>query len=417
MHDSTADALVVGAGPYGLSVAAHLSHLGLDARVIGTPMEFWDTGIPRAAHLTSEPLASSLAAPIEGAAFTDRHPGWRTGRPIPVPTFAGYGRWFAGHLVPFAEDAQVLRIDPARDRHDVLLSTGEVARARAVVVAVGMRPFAHVPPVLSALPAGLRTHSVAHRDLRCFADREVAVIGAGQSALETAVLLADAGARPLVIARTGRPAWRPLPVPSPAWTGRVLRGPHSALGRGYGAWVWSEHPGAARPLPAWIRHRLGRAVLAPAGAWWLRDRFDDRVRLLAGREVVAAREAGGGAVLTTAGRGGDRAEHRVDHVIAATGFVPGLDRIPFLPPEARERIRAERGSPVLGPHLDASVPGLYFAGFMAAGTFGPALRLVHGAGFAARRISAHIAARAAGAARPAEVPAGPPPYAGSAPAG
>ncbi|GAA2435373.1 hypothetical protein GCM10010191_57520 [Actinomadura vinacea] len=396
MHDSTADALIVGAGPYGLSTAAHLGNLGLDVRVIGTPMEFWDTGMPRGMFLKSEPFASSLGAPVAGATFTDRHPGWRAGRPIPLRTFVEYGRWFAETHVPDTEDAQVVRVerDDRRDDYAVELSTGEVARARAVVLAIGVRAFAHTPAELAALPAELATHSVAHRDLSRFEGQDVAVIGAGQSALETAVLLADAGARPQVLARTQRLAWNAVPVPSPSLADRAVRGPHSGLGRGYRTWIWSEHPWATRLLPDGARRHLVRTTMGPAGAWWLRDRLDHRVHVMTGRVVTGAEEAGGKAVVATTGREGDRWEHKVDHVIAATGYIPDLDRIGILAPELRERVRLTHGSPVLGGYFDSSLPKLYFTGLAAAASFGPVMRFVHGADFTARRIAAHIAARA-----------------------
>mgnify|MGYP001501605610 CR=1 FL=1 len=397
MHDSTADALIVGAGPYGLSTAAHLKHYGLDVRVIGTPMRFWDAHMPRGMFLKSEPFASNLGAPVAGAAFTDRHPGWRTGRPIPLATFVEYGRWFADNLVPECEDAEVELVQRDRRRGDftVALSTGEVARARTVVMATGMRAFAHTPIVLSGLPPELCTHSVQHRDLDRFAGREVVVVGAGQSALETAVLLADAGARPLVLARTERLAWNSVPVPSPSLLNRALRGPHSGLGRGYRTWLWSEHPWVTRLLPETTRRHLVRTTMGPAGAWWLRDRLDERVRVLTGRVVTGARESGGAAVVRTAGRSGGSAEHRADHVIAATGYVPDLGRLDVLAPELRGLVRASHRSPVLGSSFDSSVPGLYFTGLMAAASFGPVMRFVHGADFTARRIAAHVAARAA----------------------
>jgi thioredoxin reductase len=311
-----------------------------------------------------------------------------------VTTFLDYGRWFAGHLVPYTEDAEVLRIGRDRGRYAVTLSTGEVAQARAVVVAIGVRPFAYTPATLATLPADLGTHSVAHRDLDRFAGQEVAVVGAGQSALETAVLLADAGAHPQIIARTERLAWNDVPVPASSSVNRLLRGPHSGLGRGYRTWIWSEHPWTTRLLTDATRRHLVRTTLGPAGAWWLKDRLDHRVDVLTGRVVIAAAETGDKAVLTTVGRTGNRWEHRVDHVIAATGYVPDLNRVTILAPELRARVRARHRTPLLGAHFESSVPGLYFTGLAAAPSFGPVMRFVHGADFTARRIARHIAARA-----------------------
>ena len=56
-------------------------------------------------------------------------------------------------------------------------------------------------------------------------------------------------------------------------------------------------------------------------------------------------------------------------------------------------MRVKLRPPVLGRNFQSSVPGLYFTGLAAAASFGPVMRFVHGADFAARRIAAHIASR------------------------
>ncbi|MDL4773209.1 MULTISPECIES: NAD(P)-binding domain-containing protein [Thermomonosporaceae] len=392
MTDSMIDVLIVGAGPYGLSVAAHLRELDVPTRVIGTPMRFWDANMPAGMFLKSEPFASNVGSPAPGAAFTDYAPGWRSGRPIPNGMFVAYGRWFAERRVPHTEAAEVVDVEHAGGAgYTVTLSTGETVAARAVVIAVGVGGFAHVPDELAGLPAELASHSVAHRDLDRFAGQTVAVVGAGQSALETAVLLADAGARPHLLARTGELAWNAVPQPDLSRTGLLMRGPRSGLGRGWRTWVWAERPWAARLLPDGARQRVVAGTLPPAGSWWLRDRLDDRVGLTLGRRLAAASAQDGRAVVSTLDQVGSTHRFEADHVIAATGFVCDLDRIAILSPEIRHGLRRRHASPALDTAFQSSLPGLYFAGFTAAATFGPVMRFVHGSGFAGRRVARHIA--------------------------
>src|SRR5207248_11535645 len=52
--------VVIGAGPYGLSVAAHLRAAGIPTLTLGTPMAFWRS-MPAGMFLRSAPSASSLS--------------------------------------------------------------------------------------------------------------------------------------------------------------------------------------------------------------------------------------------------------------------------------------------------------------------------------------------------------------------
>ena len=50
---NSCEAAVIGAGPYGLSVAAHLDHAGFATRVFGEPMDFWRQNMPKGMVLRS----------------------------------------------------------------------------------------------------------------------------------------------------------------------------------------------------------------------------------------------------------------------------------------------------------------------------------------------------------------------------
>ncbi|POM26124.1 dihydrolipoamide dehydrogenase [Actinomadura rubteroloni] len=386
-------AVVVGAGPYGLSAAAHLRERGVETRLIGTPMQFWDEHMPLGMCLKSEPFASSLGAPRPGLAFPDYAPDAASiGDPVPLDVFTAYGRWFAERAAPTAEVTRAERIEPDHTGYRVVLATGETVRTASVVVAVGVGPFAHIPGELTDLPAPLVSHSSDHRDLGAFRDRDVVVVGAGQSALETAVLLAEQGARPTLVARTSRLMWNTVPHEA---GGRLPTAPLHGLGRGWRTWLWSERPATTRLLPYRTRRRIVATTLGPAGAWWLRDRFDERVRTLLGHRVTRAREDAGRAVVFTQGPDGPE-RVTADHVIAATGFVPDLDRIPALAPALRAGLARWNGSPRLDRSFQSSAPDLYFAGLAAAASFGPVMRFVHGTDFAASRLARAIASRTRG---------------------
>ena len=399
------DVVIVGAGPYGLSIAAHLRGAGLGVRTFGDRMASWRHHMPAGMFLKSTPDASSLSAPEPGwsifdycaaigsRALTDEDA-------IPIELFIDYGMWFADQHVPEVEPEKVVAVSQAGNEFDIGLASGEELRVRTVVVATGVIPFAYTPPELMALapggpsPTGLLSHTGQHADLSVFADRRVAIVGGGQSALESAALMAEAGARVHVLVRAPRVLWGSVPDGGPESRLHRLVKPPSALGAGWSARSMSGAPGLVRHLPAPARLALVRSVLGPSGAWWLRDRVEGRVDI---RTDVMVRSAiagpGGGVRLALASRGAGADVLEVDHVLAATGYRVGLDALGFLSADVRSSLRTVAGSPLLGASFESSVPGLYFSGLSAAATFGPLLRFVHGADFAASRIGASVPVR------------------------
>lgn len=388
----TADLVVVGAGPYGLSIAAHAAGAGLDVRLLGRPMASWRDHMPDGMYLKSEPWASHLSAPDGRHTLSDycatRGLVAEHGTPLPIGTFSAYGMWFARHAAPEVEEVTVTEVTPQGDGFRVRTAEGPPLLTRTVALAVGVMPFAHHPPALLDLPPGHFSHSSGHRDLSRFADRHVAVIGAGQAALETAVLLAERDARPCLVARRSRLDWNSVPQPLSRPALRALRDPHSGLGTGWSNWVWSELPRAVRWLPAACRERIAATALGPAGAWWLRDRFERRVPVLLGHRLHRAAAVGGRIRLELTTQDGASVALDAAHVIAATGFRPDLARLELLDAGLRAALETvgNSGTPELSPGFESSWPGLFFAGLLTAPSFGPSMRFVHGAGFTAGRL-------------------------------
>lgn len=391
---------VIGAGPYGLSTAAHLRAHGIPVRVFGEPMVSWRDNMPAGMLLKSTPAASSLDAPQQGHTLADYCDAAGVRRLvtdediIPVETFISYGEWFQQQLVPDLERVRVVSVDRSKSGgFELKLDSGESFTARAVVVASGLFGLAHLPPELAGAaadgptPMGPVSHSSQHADLGRFKDKDLIVVGAGQSALETAVLAAEAGARVRVAAR-GRGT---VAFGAPPWRQPRLR-PESPFGRAWSLWALSYYPHPYRYLPAAVRHHLVRRVLGPLGAWWLRERFEGRVEVREVERVVRAGVVDGRPLLVVREHDGRTAELGADHVIAATGYRVDLGAMGFLGHELRTELGTSRGTPVLGAGFRSSIPGLYFTGLPAAASYGPVMRFVCGTEFASPRLARHLAA-------------------------
>lgn len=393
------DLVVVGAGPYGLSIAAHAAAAGLRLRVLGRPMASWRDNMPAGMFLKSEPWASNLSDPTGNrtlSAYCASHglPA-EHGSPVPLDTFTDYGLWFAELAVPRVDEQTVTAVRPQGRGFVVTTQDGETIPARTVALAVGVMPFVNHPKPLLGLPEGLATHSSDHGDLSRFKGKDVTVIGAGQAALETAALLAEEGATARIVARADHLVWNTVPQPLERGLLRSLREPYAGLGPGWPNWLWSEAPWAVRRLPGTTRARIATTALGPAGAWWLRDRFEGAVPVLLGHRIRAASPASGGVRLDLTTSTGARTFLETEHVIAATGFTPELDRLELLDAAVRHRLRTVRGSraPELDARFESSVRGLYFAGLLTAPAYGPSMRFVYGADFTARRMARGVLRR------------------------
>jgi FAD-dependent urate hydroxylase len=386
---------VIGAGPYGLSVAAHLRARGVNARVFGQPMHNWRFRMPAGMFLKSEGFASNLSDPRASHTlkrYCEEH-GLAYGdiaTPTPLSTFTDYGLWFQQRLVPELERTDVSELVEAGQAFELRLTSGEVVRAGQVVVAVGFSYFPYVPSELEGLPDRLVSHASDHRDLSCFRGRDVTVIGAGQSALETAALLREQGAYARVLVRKPAVSWNAVPVPHPRSLAHRIRHPQSGLCDGWICWLYSNAPAVFRRLPVDVRLEKVRTALGPSGSWWLRDRVEHCIPLLTSQSVVRAEADDGVVQLRLLKDGGGQQELTTEHVIAATGYRVDVDRLPFLHPDLRLRIRRVASTPALSPYFESSVAGLYFVGLAAASTFGPVLRFVYGSDFTAGRVSRHI---------------------------
>ena len=395
---SKAAIAIVGAGPYGLSLAAHLAAQNIEHRIFGRPMLFWsriaEAGSER--YLKSYCFGTNISSPKSGFSFADysRPRGLEIFEPCLIDHFAAYGHWFQKNNVNWAEPVDVARVEHQPRGFLVMLANGEQFVAAQVVVATGLTCFGYVPSVLASLPPYLVSHTSRITQFAAFRGHDVAVIGGGQSALEAAALLHEVGARPQLVVRKRSILWQNRVSQSRGLWQR-LRSPISGLGSGPIAWALTHLPGAMHWLPAALRTRFVQSHLPAEGAWWLRERVENLVPVHTGTTVVAAREAAGRvALLLRAAKDGRERQLVVDHVIAGTGYDIDVDRIDLLQPKIRRAIQRLKSAPSLNATFESSVPGLRFIGPASAMSFGPLFRFVVGAEYTARIVSRNLATSA-----------------------
>ncbi|HXN74298.1 MAG TPA: FAD-dependent oxidoreductase [Candidatus Acidoferrales bacterium] len=378
---------IVGAGPYGLSAAAHLKVRGMEVRVFGRAMEFWASKMPAGMLLRSPRVASNISGPTRTFSLDEYESsaGVQPRAPLPLETFVDYGRWFQRELIPDLDQREVASVRRDESGFRLALEDGEEIHCRRVVVAAGIGPFQRVPSVFASLPPSQVSHCYQGRDLQAFRSSRVVVIGAGQSALESAALLHEAGAKVELIVRTSDLRWigaRPWlrhlgPISS------MLYSPHDVGPAGISRLVAA--PSLVKHIPVKLRDRIRRRAVRPAGAKWLPARLK-QVKVTTGRFVTEAASVGQSVEL----RLNDGSGLSADHVLLGTGYSVDVSRYRFLPQDLLKDLDLMDGYPRLRAGFSSSISGLHFIGATAARTFGPLLYFVAGTEFASGELASHL---------------------------
>lgn len=377
------DTSIIGAGPYGLSIAAHLKAKKRSFQIFGNPMESWRKFMPEGMVLKSERFASNLWDP--GRRFTlERYCRMRgltfqaVGSPLPLALFLEYAEWFRRSIAVAPLDLRVTRLGRTGRGFSLQLADGRCVMSRRVVLATGHMSFRLMQPELAALPEPLVVHSSRMGEPRSYGARDVTVIGAGQSALETAALLHEAGAKVRLIARRRRIEWNGRSMPRPLL--QRLRVPDAGVANGWGSWAVSELPRTFRWMFApQRRHRFVADAYGPSGAWWLRERVENRVEVCPDSRVESASIVDEGVRLRVVRPGGTE-EIATDRVISATGFRVDIRQLDYLEPGLLQSLRTEAdGIPALNPDFETSMSGLFIVGVASSPVFGPIMRFMYGA--------------------------------------
>ena len=392
LHDTT-DVAIVGAGPSGLSIAAHLRASHLDFRIFGEPMIFWRRMLP-GISLKSPDFGSNIYTPEPGNTFIE----WANARgmsrqePIAMAHFTQYGLDTQQRILPMVERVNVTRVRPQSGGFEVGLADGSRVHARRVVVAVGLTYFAQVPRLLAHLPQDLVTHTSSHATYDGWNGRKVIVVGAGQSALESAAALHEKGATVTLVFRKSAPYFTPTPTgrQRPLW--QRIRRPRTVLGEGPLNLSLQTFPPWPHFLPDRLRVWLTRRHLGPYGTWWLRKGLEGKVAFVPESTIVGARAHGAGVELRLRDHGGKEQGLVADHIVCGTGYETDIERLSFLEPELTRRIARIGRAPRLSFRFESSVPGLYFVGQAASFSFGPILRFVCGAEYTAPAVARYLEA-------------------------
>jgi cation diffusion facilitator CzcD-associated flavoprotein CzcO len=365
-HRNT-DLLIVGAGPFGLSTAAHARHLGIDHLIIGEPMRFWQAHMPNGMYLRSacdwhlDPQnVDTMEAFLRALELTPAGV-----EPLSRDFYLKYSRWFQARKQIDPWPVIVERLDTTEEENGwfrATLAGGGTIAARDVVLAIGFEHFKHVPDDLRRLlPADRVQHTCDFVDFTGVRDQRCLIVGGRQSAFEWAALMGEAGAAAVHVShRHDSPAFArsdwswvsPLVdamVENPGWYRNLTQAQKDEVGRR----LWAE----------------GRLKLEP----WLASRVQrEPISLWPNTRVVACRERADATLQVTLDAGNRSHVLDIDRIVLATGYKVNITRVPLLARgNVLARLRTLNDLPVLDDHLQSNIPGLFMTSMPATGDFGP----------------------------------------------
>ncbi len=378
--------LIIGAGPYGLAVAAQAQHLGIDHVLVGRPMEFWRANMPKGMYLRS---ASDWPLDPVGVHTIEKFLAAQGLTPADVEPlsrefYLTYAQWFQAQKQIDVWPAVVQRLDHVNGEDQPFraqMDDGHTISARRVVIAVGFKYFKHLPAGLVArLPAGRFSHTCDLVDLQRLKGQRCLILGGRQSAFEWAALLNEAGAAAVHVSyRHDSPAFR---IADWSWVNPLVDS-------------MMDDPGWFRRLSQEekdaVSHRLwaeGRLKVEP----WLESRvMKDAVRLWPKTQLVACEDLPHGGLAVKLDNGETL---MVDHVILATGYKVRIDHVPFLAQgNVLQKLATRNDFPVLDEHFQTNVPGLFITSMAATQDFGPFFAFTVAARTSAKLIGQALASR------------------------
>jgi FAD-dependent urate hydroxylase len=384
------DVVIIGAGPYGLSLAAHLRARAIKYRIFGDPMRFW-RNMPHGVNLKSLAFATNIYVPGGGHTF----PQWclehdlEDFEPCTMQSFASYGCEMQKRFVPDLEEVFVTNVRLQDRKFAVTLASGERFHAQKVVSCTGLSGLAHIPGPLRHLGPDRMRHTFDVCDYGEFKNKTVAVIGAGASAIEAGALVREAGGSSEVFVRGPEAIFHDrTPRVRSLW--QRLKVPTSVLGASRRGWVLQHLPWLVYRLPIERRTRFVKAQLGPASPWWIQDRVLGKVPIHVQHELLEADGSGNRVHLKFRDGEGHTRTAEADFVIAGTGYDVDVARLAYLDPQLLPSIQCIDRAPALNIHFESSVPGLYFLGTLSYMCFGPLFRFVCGARAAVPRLARRL---------------------------
>jgi len=362
--------MIVGAGPYGVSIANTLWEKGVPFQIAGHAFSLWhhhthDTMAIRSDWHTSE--IDSPSRKYHFGEFLRNHYPYEADEllkeRIPIEVFRNYLKQVERQLPYDIIQEEVISLKHENPRFLLETDGGIQVEAEAVVLATGIGTHRYLPNCLQQLPEEQVVHVWDTEKLSDFRDRSLLVVGGGQSAAESIAHLSPHNQITWLSRREPIFFSTPINLPEPVFDFVLKVSPYYYY------------------LPEFLRQlfekKYGVSTITPDLKATVTDPSIHRI-------------FGSVEELELYSQSGVVHSHKLDSdfdaVIAATGYRYRLENLDFIDIDLAGTINTHHQLPTLNVNFETSVPCLFVVGGMAEHAFGPAQRFMIGAGHAAKCI-------------------------------
>lgn len=346
--------LIVGAGPYGLSLANYLTEQGQEFKIIGKPMELWREHTFSDAYLRSDMATSEISHPdnkfsletfrtkagIKSESASER---------VSVKEYRRYIDWVLGSISYTVQQEYLSELTKEKDHFIAELESGTQIRAKQVVIATGVAHHLKVPEAFS--DARDVIHSYFTREIEALRGKKVLVVGAGQSAAE-AMEICQLNDNQVHWYSRKEPRYYSEPLDLPKWIFNLV----------------VKSAGFFRRLP----HMVIKNMFSIFSATTMTPDNEEKLGAISRFSSMP-----------------DLSEY--DHVISATGYNYTLNHMKFLAEELRGSLEMRASMPRIDKNFMSSMRDLYFIGPATEMFFGPPMKFMIGSKYVAPRLSKILA--------------------------
>lgn len=364
--------LIIGTGPYGISIANALHKKNIPFAIAGKMFSLWYDHTLDSMSIRSDWHSSEIYSPDDRYSVKDfiykNYPESEANKimshKLPIDVFRKYLKYIEKDIPYSIQPYNVVKLNKTNTGFIAELENGEKIESETVIIATGVEAHKYLPQSLQNLNSASLIHTWKVHDYANWKNKKVLVIGAGQSAGECIVHLYDNNEITWLTRKEPIFFSEPLNLPTPIFKFTLHVSPYFYF------------------MPNWMRKKFGKIFVITTITPDLKEKtMSDRVKRVYEDVDNIGLEMRGEKIYSK------KLNQEFDGVVASTGYKININNLKFVDATLLNSIKASENFPLLNFDFETSVKNLFIVGALSEPHYGPAQKFIMGTRHAAVRIS------------------------------